>query len=126
MDVRLLNKYNKRSKSHEIKNIRNIMTKKYWFADEFTIEFNKVKKLILPSIFKYQVARVARIVDHWQECYSCKLGFNISEYSGTFEELFTHLADCQIENHICDGDYDVLDSRSRPKLKNVEKIYMEC
>jgi hypothetical protein len=89
--------------------------KKYWLAAEFAIEFNKIKKLVLPKIFEYQVNKISLIVDHWQECYPCRLGFDISEYSGTFEELFTHLADCQLENHICNDDYNVLDSRTRKK-----------
>lgn len=92
------------------------MTKKhYWLANEFAMEFAKVRSLILPTPFKYQVDKIRQIVDHWQECYPCKLGFDLSEYSGTFEELFAHLADCDLDIHICNGDYDVLDSRTRKK-----------
>ena len=94
---------------------------KYWTANEFVIEFNKIKNIELPLVFRYQTDRVARIVDHWDKCYPCKLGFNISEYSGTFEEVFLKLAAAYTENHICDGDYDVLDSRSRKK-----EIYGGC
>lgn len=96
-------------------------SKKYWLANEFTIEFAKIRNLILPKIFKYQVEQVAKIVDHWQECRACKLGFDISEYSGTFEEIFTHLANSQLENHICNGEYNVLRSRKR-----MEEVYIGC
>ncbi len=87
----------------------------YWISSEFIIEFNKIKDLELPSVFKYQIDKVSKIVNHWQECYPCKLGFNLSEYSGPFEEVFLKLAAAYTENHICDGDYDVLDSRTRKK-----------
>lgn len=88
------------------------MSKKYWLASEFEIEFAKVRKLKLPEIFKYQIERVAKIVDHWQKCKSCTLGFNISEYSGTFEEIFLKLAHAPIEIFVCNGDYEVMWTKS--------------
>lgn len=97
------------------------MSKEYWISDKFTYEFNIIKDLNHISIFKYQIDKVAKIVNHWKECPPCALGFNISEYSGTFEEIFLKLAASHVENHICDGDYDVLDSRSRRK-----EIYIGC
>ncbi len=87
------------------------MTKHCWLADEFVIEFNKLKKLIVPQLFKYQIDKVAIIIDHWTKCHHCKLGYDLSEYSGSFNEVFLKLAAAHTENHICNGDYEVLGSR---------------
>lgn len=78
---------------------------KYWTTDEFTKEFNKLKENSFPKVFQTQIDKIGIIVEHWRVCHACELGFNISEYSGSFEEVFLKLAYWPLDRHACNGDY---------------------
>lgn len=81
------------------------MLKYYWYTEEFKTEFYKYSELVLPPVFKSQIEKVRIIVEHWNICHPCQLGFDISEYSGTFEDVFLKIAATPIDHHICNGDY---------------------
>jgi hypothetical protein len=96
------------------------MKKDYWTSEQFEIEFNKIRTLDnIPEVLKWQIEKISKIINHWHECYTCRLSFSISEYQMSFNELFAKLASCHLEYHICDGDYNLLFSNSKSNYDTI-------